>query len=110
MRAPRYRLRLLGGSGIETENGGSAGLAAQRHPIALAAILAVEAGNTVARDKLVALLWPDFDAERARNRLRVTLHALREAFGREAFMSVTDGLRIAIRHAITLANSGCSVP
>lgn len=94
MRAPRYRLRLLGGSGIETENGGSAGLAAQRHPIALAAILAVEAGNPVARDKLVALLWPDFDAERARNRLRVTLHALREAFGREAFVSVTDGLRI----------------
>ena len=59
MSVPRPQLRLLGGPGIETEDGSSPGLAARRHPIALAAILAVEAGGTATRDKLMALLWPD---------------------------------------------------
>lgn len=94
MTVPRYRVRLLGGSSIEAEDGGSAGLPLHRHPFALAAFLAVEADRTVPRDRLVAILWPDFDAGRARNRLRVTLHALRDALGRDVFVSVSDGLRL----------------
>jgi DNA-binding SARP family transcriptional activator/TolB-like protein/Tfp pilus assembly protein PilF len=96
MNIPRPQLRLLGGPGIETEDGGSAGLAARRHPIALAAILAVEGGGIVTRDRLVALLWPEADAESARNRLRVSLHALRDVFGKSAIVSVADGVRLDV--------------
>jgi DNA-binding SARP family transcriptional activator len=42
-------------------------LVTQRHP--------------VPRDVLIELLWPQYDVEPARNSLRVTLHALRQALG-----------------------------
>jgi TolB-like protein/DNA-binding SARP family transcriptional activator len=39
------------------------------------------------RDTLVALLWPELDHAHARNALRQALHALREALGRDVFLT-----------------------
>jgi DNA-binding SARP family transcriptional activator len=89
-----YHLRLLGGAVINVEHDAPAPLAVWRHPLALAAILAADTGETVTRDKLMALLWPEADTERARKRLRVALHALRQALGQDAIVSVADGLRL----------------
>ena len=54
----------LGASGREL--GGAAG---QRRPLAVLAILAVAGDGGVSREKLVGILWPDADPERARRRL-----------------------------------------
>jgi hypothetical protein len=78
------------------------GIGVRRHPTALAAILAVEAGRVITRDNLMALLWPDADAEQARKRLRVALHALRQALGRDA---VVSGGRPAARSPRSTATS-----
>lgn len=44
-------------------------------------------GGFVARDRVVALFWPESEAERARNALRQSLHFLRRSLGDEAFVS-----------------------
>jgi DNA-binding SARP family transcriptional activator len=70
-------LRLLGGAVIESGETLLGGPAAQRHRLALLAILAVEA-RPVSRDKLVAYLWPERETEAARNLLKSALHAVRK--------------------------------
>lgn len=84
---------------IERDGKPLAGPAAQRHPLALLAVLAIEGSAPVTRDKLVALLWPEAGAAEARKRLRASLHALREALGAEAVCSVGDALRLVVDDA-----------
>jgi DNA-binding SARP family transcriptional activator len=52
--------------------------------------LAEPAGAT-SRDTLLALLWPDADAESARHALRNALHGLREMLGETAIVSRGNG-------------------
>lgn len=54
-----------------------------RHGLALLAVLA-ERGRLVARDELVALLWPDAPPGVGRARLRRLLHELQQVVGRPA--------------------------
>ena len=68
--------------------------------IALLAYLAVEGGSHP-RDRLVDLLWPDSDVDRARSTLRRTLSALRSGLGGRW---VT-----ADRAVVTLDRTGVSV-
>ena len=46
---------------------------------AVLAILALQSGEPMARDKLASVLWPEFPAERARHSLRQTLFTLRKS-------------------------------
>ena len=45
---------------------------------ALLAILALQSGQTLARDKLTSILWPEFPDDQARHSLRQTLFMLRK--------------------------------
>ena len=72
------RLALLGAPVAEVD--GRPLAVDTRKAIALLAYLAVEGGSH-SRDSLAALLWPDYDGERARAALRRTLSTLRSALG-----------------------------
>ena len=56
-----------------------AGAAPQRRTLALLAALAVAGEGGSSRDKLVGLLWPEVDAERARHSLTQALYTARKA-------------------------------
>lgn len=89
------RLRLLGGASLERDDGTPiSGRAAQRHRISLLALLACAPGPGLSRDKLIGLLWPESDAERARNRLNVSVYELRKALGDDALLSAGDEVRL----------------
>src|SRR6185503_15476783 len=62
---PRPSLRVLGGLALIGPDGPIGGRAGQRRRLALLAILAHARGRPVSRDKLIALLWPETDTERA---------------------------------------------
>jgi DNA-binding SARP family transcriptional activator len=87
-----FSLKLLGGVTLESESGPVTGPAAQRHRLALLALLATSARG-VSRDKLMAWLWPARDAERARQLLNQAVHVLRRALGADAILSTGEELR-----------------
>ena len=89
-----FQLRLLGGASLADESGPLTGRATQRRRLALLAILAIQHPRPVTRDKLVAWLWPEHDAERARHLLRDSLYLLRAALGEAALPTVGDELRL----------------
>ncbi len=89
-----FRLRLFGGLALEEEFGVHAGKAAQRRRLALLALLETAPRRTMTRDKLLALLWEDEDAENARHRLSVVLHELRKTLGDDAIRSVGDDVTL----------------
>jgi DNA-binding SARP family transcriptional activator/TolB-like protein len=86
-------LRLLGGVSIESEEGVLTGPVAQRHRLALLALLCVAHPSGLGREKLLAYLWPDRDSEHARNLLNQAVHAARRGLGEGAVVSVGDELR-----------------
>lgn len=66
--------------------------AAQRHRLALLALLASACPGAISREKLIAYLWPERETEPARNLLRQAVHALRRALGEDAILSAGDDL------------------
>jgi DNA-binding SARP family transcriptional activator/TolB-like protein len=88
------QLGLLGGVSLEGGRSALSGRAAQRHRIALLALLAVAHPRALSRDKLVGYLWPESDARHARNLLSQAVHALRRALGTDAILSTGDELRL----------------
>ena len=67
------------------------GAATQRRTLALLAVLAVAAEHGMSRDKLLGLLWPEADSERARHSLTQALYAARRALQRDdLFLAGTD--------------------
>jgi DNA-binding SARP family transcriptional activator len=66
-----------------------AGAAAQRRTLALLALLAVAGLSGLSRDKLVGLLWPESDEERARHSLTQALYAARRAVGLDDLFLLT---------------------
>lgn len=67
------------------------GAATQRRTLALLAVLAVASEHGMSRDKLLGLLWPEADAERARHSLAQALYAARRALRRDdLFVAGTD--------------------
>ena len=92
---PLFSLKLLGSPTIQgpgdTPLGGQA---AQRHRIALLALLARSPERGVSREKLLAYLWPESDPEHARNLLNVSVYVLRKALGEDALLSGADHLRL----------------
>lgn len=90
---PSARLRLLGGTSLENNEGPIAGRGAQRRRIALLAILAT-ARRPVSRDKLIAYLWEDADTERARKLLSESLYVIRKALGEDSITAMGDAVQL----------------
>ncbi len=88
-----FHLRVFGGLSVSAVGEHESALT-RRRPLALLAVLAVAAPGAVARDKLVALLWPDLDAEHARNVLNQTLFGIRRALGRTDVVVGRSELRL----------------
>ncbi|MFL5384139.1 MAG: BTAD domain-containing putative transcriptional regulator [Longimicrobiaceae bacterium] len=89
-----FRLKLFGGAALEGEHGALRGRAAHRRRIALLALLAAGRGRTVARERVIGLLWPETDGEAARHLLSESLYVLRKALGEGALVSAGDELGV----------------
>ena len=74
-------IRTLGGLSVARDTTVMTGAAAQRRRLAILALLARGGERGVAREKIIALLWPDHDEERARRTLNQALYALRRDLG-----------------------------
>ena len=74
------RLHTFGGARLADDSGRPLGGAAtQRRTLALLAVLAVAGPAGLSRDKLIGLLWPESEEERARHSLTQALYAARRA-------------------------------
>lgn len=83
-------LETLGGCAIRRRGLEVAGLSTHRQKIALITFLAVE--ETTSRDRLLQLLWPDRQEERARHALSQALYSLKKELGQELVEPVGDQL------------------
>jgi TolB-like protein/DNA-binding SARP family transcriptional activator/Flp pilus assembly protein TadD len=86
-------LRLLGGLSLEVGGNAVAGRAAQRQRLACLAIVALAPAG-VSRDRLLGLLWPDAETERARHLLSHCIYLLRQALGEDALDVAGDAVRM----------------
>src|SRR5262245_23456724 len=84
------RLTVLGGASLTRSGSAMTGVASQRRSLALLAVLAVNEGRGISREKLTALLWPDADDESARNRLKQAIHVVRRELGADAVLGVNE--------------------
>ena len=75
------RLSTLGGVVLHQDGQLHTGPAAQRRRLALLAAIASAGRRGIARERLLALLWPDSEAEAARHSLYQALHAIRRSLG-----------------------------
>lgn len=87
-------LKLFGSPSLEARSGPVSGPAAQRHRLALLALLAGFHPGGATRDKLAGYLWPEREDRRARNLLNQAVHVLRKVLGEEAILSFGDELRL----------------
>ena len=88
------RLTLFGGAIVETSSGPLVGRAAQRHRIALLALLACGRRAQRSRDQLMTLLWPDADGERGRRLLSDSIYRINCALGGEVIVGTCDDVRL----------------
>lgn len=86
--APAVALRVLGPLEITRTTDGARVATAPRAAALLAYLALAEPRGAHARDLLVALLWPEADAERGRRSLRNAVHALRREVGDGVIESV----------------------
>ena len=80
-------------SGLSIKDGGApiTGAATQRKTLALLALLAAAGKNGLSRDKLIAYLWPESDAEHGRNLLNQACYALRrDLHEREVLLGASE--------------------
>jgi TolB-like protein/DNA-binding SARP family transcriptional activator len=70
------------------------GAIAQRQRLAFLAVLSGAPTGLVSRDKLLALLWSDLDAGRARKALSNALYVIKKELGEESVSAVGDDLRL----------------
>ena len=88
-------LKLFGGASLLTASGPLLGPAAQRHRLALLAVLCQAGERGIRREKLCALLWPDADGARARHQLSDSLYRIGQAGGGEVIKSAGEELRLS---------------
>jgi DNA-binding SARP family transcriptional activator/predicted Zn-dependent protease/TolB-like protein len=88
------RINALGGLSVERDGRTLAGAAAQPRRLAILAMLARADDRGITRDRVVTLLWPDTDEERARRALTQALYALRQDLGDEDAITGVKELRL----------------
>jgi DNA-binding SARP family transcriptional activator/tetratricopeptide (TPR) repeat protein len=86
------RLRTFGAVLLEGPDGPMSGVAVQRRRLALLALLAGSGG--ISRDRVVGLLWPESDEERARHALAQLIHTLRRTLGEDGVEGGAAVLRL----------------
>jgi serine/threonine-protein kinase len=85
-------IQLLGGACLRSGDTPLAGPPAQRHRLALLALIVHAWPRPLSRDRAMALLWPERDTASARRLLNLAVHVLRSALGDDAIRSTGDGL------------------
>jgi len=73
------QLRTFGGLWVSDANRQRVGRSLGRKPLALLALLARANGQAIARDRLLALLWPEKDQGHARNALNQMIFVIRRS-------------------------------
>ena len=92
------RVQLLGSACLRSGDSVLGGPPAQRHRIALLALIADAWPQPLSRDRALALLWPERDASGGRRLLNLAVHVLRSALGEAAIVSRGDGLLLSPAH------------
>ena len=85
-------VQLLGGAALRSGDMPIGGPPAQRHRIALLALIVCAWPQPLARDRAMAMLWPERDTAGARRLLNLAVHVLRTALGEGAIVSTGDAL------------------
>ncbi len=86
-------LRTFGGLSLEANGAPLRGAAAQRKTLALLALLALHPRG-LSRDKLIAYLWSETDAEHGRSLLRQACYALRRDLSEDKLFLGSTELRL----------------
>lgn len=92
------RLRLLGGIQIDGPDGVITGRAVQRARLAVLAVLATSRTNAVSRERLMALLWPESESDRAHALLRDAIYRLRASLAQPVVIATSAELRLDPAH------------
>jgi TolB-like protein/Tfp pilus assembly protein PilF len=85
-------VQLLGGATLRSGDMPITGPPAQRHRIALLTLVVAAWPQPLARDRAMALLWPERDTANARRLLNLAVHVLRGALGEGSIASEGDSL------------------
>ncbi|MGH7677156.1 MAG: BTAD domain-containing putative transcriptional regulator [Gemmatimonadaceae bacterium] len=88
------RLRTFGAVYIERDDTPLGGAHSQRRRLALLAYLAATEKAPIAREKLIALLWPESDESSGRHSLSQLLYALRHDLGADAIAVDSETVRL----------------
>src|SRR5436309_10634299 len=87
-------LKTFGGLSVAIDDAPGGGAAQQRKTLALLALLAAAGRTGLSRDKLVAYLWPEADAEHARGLLKQACYALLRDLDEPDLLLGTTQLRL----------------
>jgi DNA-binding SARP family transcriptional activator len=87
-----FLLRTFGGLSIERDGQSLAELSGNRKALILLGILAAD--GPIGRDRLLTLLWPESDTERARGALRQMVHLIRHSLGMGDVVTGSAELRL----------------
>jgi len=85
---------MLGGAALERDRVVLDGPSGQRKSLALLALLAVGDEAGMSRDRIMALLWPEAEGDKASHRLAQLLYALRRDLGADDLFLGTPELRL----------------
>jgi DNA-binding SARP family transcriptional activator len=88
------RLRTFGATLVERNREVLRDAAAQRRVIALLAVLALARNQGVSRDRLIGLLWPDSEPEKARQALTQALYHTRRALREDQLFLTGADIRL----------------
>jgi TolB-like protein len=91
-------VQLLGGACLRSGDAPLSGPPAQRHRIALLALIVAAWPQPLPRDRAITMLWPERDTTSARRLLNLAVHVLRAALGEDAIASTGDGLLLNPSH------------
>ena len=89
------RLSLLGPVCLTGADGPSMRRALQQRRLALLALIAASPGQSISRDRLLGLLWPERDEHSARHLLADSLYVLRRTLGDDAIVASGESLRLS---------------
>ncbi|HEX6048618.1 MAG TPA: BTAD domain-containing putative transcriptional regulator, partial [Gemmatimonadaceae bacterium] len=84
------RINALGGIALLRDGTPVTGDAVQPRRLALLAMLARAGSRGMTRERVLALLWPDTDEERARRTLSQAVYSLRRGMGDDAITGTTE--------------------
>jgi eukaryotic-like serine/threonine-protein kinase len=97
-------LKTFGGLSVDIDGTPATGAAQQRKMLALLALLGAAGHRGLSRDKLIAALWPEIDAEHGRGLLKQACYALRrDLHERELFLG---SIQLSLNPAVISSDVG----